>query len=65
MSKLDYDLAVAEYLRKKPVTRCPTVCAARTQARIGEADRAAYRDYVVAQEAARAERLRLLQQFPG
>ena len=65
MSNVDYDLAIAEYLRKKPVTRCPTVCAAPTQARIGEADRAAYRDYVAAREAARAERLRQLQQFPG
>ena len=65
MSKLEYDLAVAEYLRRKAVTRCPTVCAAPTQARIAEADRAAYRDYVAIREAARAERLRLLQQFPG
>ncbi|HEV2302569.1 MAG TPA: hypothetical protein VGR91_13455 [Stellaceae bacterium] len=65
MSKLDYDLAIAEYLRKKPITRCPTVCAAPTQARIGDEDRAAYRDYVAAKEAARAERLRLLQQYPG
>ncbi|HVH76436.1 MAG TPA: hypothetical protein VM755_16090 [Stellaceae bacterium] len=65
MSNVDYDLAIAEYLRKRSVTRCPTVCAAPTQARIGEADRAAYRDHVAAREAARAERLRQLQQFPG
>jgi hypothetical protein len=65
MSKHDDDLAVAEYLRSKPVTRCPTVCAAPTQARIADADRAAYREYVAAKEAARAERLRQLQQFPG
>jgi hypothetical protein len=65
MSKHEDDRLVDEYLRRKKVTRCPTVCAAPTQARIGEADRAAYREYVAAKEAERAERMRQLQQFPG
>ena len=63
MSETDYEAAVAAFLRSKGVTRCPTVCVVPTQATVGEADRAAYRDYVAAQEAARAEKLKALQQM--
>jgi hypothetical protein len=62
MSDADYEAAVAAFLKKKGVTRCPTVCAVPTQATVAEADRAAYRDYVTAQEAARIEKLRAAQQ---
>jgi hypothetical protein len=62
MSSADYEAAVAAFLRSKGVTRCPTVCAVPTQASVGEADRAAYRDYVAAKEAARVEKLKSLQQ---
>ncbi len=61
MSSADYEAAVADFLRKKGVTRCPTVCAVPTQASVGEADRAAYRDYVAAQEATRLQKLKSLQ----
>jgi len=60
MSRTDYETAIAHFLRTKSVTRCPTVCAVPTQATVAEADRAAYRDYVAAKEAARLERLKLL-----
>jgi len=63
MLSADYEAAVAAFLRKKGVTRCPTVCAVPTQASVGEADRAAYRDYVAAKEAARLEKLKSLQQI--
>ncbi len=63
MSSADYEAAVAAFLRSKGVTRCPTVCAVPTQASVGEADRAAYRDYVAAKEAARVEKLKSLQQI--
>ena len=63
MSSTDYEAAVAAFLRSKGVTRCPTVCAVPTQASVDEADRAAYRDYVAAKEAARVEKLRSLQQM--
>jgi hypothetical protein len=63
MSDPDYEAAVAAFLRSKGVTRCPTVCVVPTQATVGEADRAAYRDYVAAQEASRAEKLKALQQM--
>ncbi len=40
MSQSDYESAVAEFLRKKGVTRCPTVCVAPTHTEISAADRA-------------------------
>ena len=63
MSEADYEAAVAAFLRTKGVTRCPTVCIVPTQATVAEADRAAYRDYVAAKEAARVEKQKTLQQI--
>ena len=63
MSEADYEAAMAAYLRSKGVTRCPTVCVVPTQATVAEADRAAYRDYVAAREAARLEKQKTLQQI--
>jgi hypothetical protein len=63
MSEADYQAAIAAFLRTKGVTRCPTVCAVPTQATVTEADRAAYRDYVAAQEAARLEKQKSLHQL--
>ncbi|HUC12101.1 MAG TPA: hypothetical protein VL985_17010 [Stellaceae bacterium] len=60
MSPTDYEAAIAQYLQTKSVTRCPTVCAVPTQATIGDSDRAAYRNYVATQEAARLERVKSL-----
>ena len=62
MSDADYQAAVAVFLSTKGVTRCPTVCMVPTQATVAEADRAAYRDYIAAQEAARLEKQKTLQQ---
>jgi len=62
MSEADYEAAVDAFLKTKGVTRCPTVCAVPTQATITEADRAAYRDYITAKEAARLEKLKSAQQ---
>ena len=63
MSEADYEAAVTEFLRTKGVTRCPTVCVVPTQATIAEADRAAYRDYVAAKEAARLEKQKTIQEI--
>jgi hypothetical protein len=60
MSQTDDEAAVAQYLATKGVTRCPTVCAVPTQATIGDRDRAAFREYVAAQEAARQGRIKSL-----
>lgn len=67
MSQADDEAAVAAFLSTRGATRCPTVCAVPTQATIAEADRAAYRDYITAREAARVEKLKSAQlpvQFP-
>jgi hypothetical protein len=61
MSEADYEAAVAAFLSTKGVTRCPTVCAVPTQATVADADRAAYRDYIAAQETARQEKLKSAQ----
>ncbi len=58
MSPVEYDTAIAVFLKTNIVTRCPTVCAAPTQATVGEGDRAAYRDYVAAREAERRMKLK-------
>jgi hypothetical protein len=63
MSEADYQAAVAAFLSTKGITRCPTVCAVPTQATVAEADRAAYRDYIAAREAARLEKQKSLQQL--
>ena len=67
MSDADYQAAVAAFLSTRGVTRCPTVCAIPTQATVAEADRAAYRDYVMAKETARLEKLKSAQMahFPS
>lgn len=63
MSDAEYAKAVAEFMSKKGVTRCPTVCVVPTRASVDEADRAALRDYAAAREAARLEKLRNYQQM--
>ena len=45
MSETEYARAVAEFMSKKGVTRCPTVCVLPTHADVAEADRVALRDY--------------------
>ena len=63
MSQNEYDAAIAEFMRKKGITRCPTACAVPTHAAVSEADRAALRDYNAAREAARIEKARTFQLF--
>ena len=63
MSDTEYAKAVAEFMSKKGVTRCPTVCVVPTRGSVNEADRAALRDYAAAREAARLAKLRNYQQI--
>jgi len=69
MSETEYDAAVAEFIRNKGVTRCPTACVAPTNATVAETERAALRTHEGAREAARLEKLNSVQQtvfsFPG
>ena len=63
MSENEYAAAVAEFLRNKGITRCPTACAVATHGKPTEADRAALRDYDAAREAVRQQRLNRYQQM--
>ena len=62
MSQSEYDAAIAQFLAKKAVTRCPTACVTPTRTALAEDDKIALRNYVAAREAARLERLRDLPQ---
>lgn len=57
MSDNRYEAEVAAFIAKNGVTRCPTVCAAPTQAHIGEADRLALRRREAMIEARRQKRI--------
>ena len=55
MSDEDCD-AVAEFIRSRGITRCPTACVLPTQGVITAADRIALEQYVVARDRVRQER---------
>jgi len=61
MSQTEYDAALAQYLAKKAVTRCPTACVGRTRVSVAEQDREALRSYGAIREAARLEKIRSFQ----
>lgn len=63
MSENEYAAAVAEFMRKKGITRCPTACVVPTHGNVDEADRVALRDYDAAREAARQQKLNRYQQM--
>ncbi len=63
MSQNEQDALVAEFMRKKGITRCPTACAVPTHAAVSDADRAALSNYAAAKEAARQEKMRTFQLF--
>ena len=62
--RTDYEAVIAEFIRTKGVTRCPTACVLPTQGSIDPADQAALEQHAVAQERLRqtkaAARARLL-----
>jgi hypothetical protein len=64
-SEYNQEAIIAEHIRTKGVTRCPTACVVPTQASVTEADRAALEEYAVERarqrrEKAAAARARLL-----
>jgi len=62
MSQTEYEAAVAQFLAKKAVTRCPTACVGPTRVSVAEQDRAALRSYSETTEAARLGKIRSVQQ---
>jgi hypothetical protein len=55
MSDEDCD-AIAEFIRSKGITRCPTACVVRTQGAIGAVDRIALEEHAVARDRVQRER---------
>src|SRR5438034_7488197 len=49
--------AIAEFIRTKGITRCPTACVLPTQGLVGAADRAALEEYAVARDRTRREKM--------
>ena len=49
----DHDAVIAEFIRTKGITRCPTACVLPTQASIDAADQVALEKHAVAQEGLR------------
>jgi len=62
MSENEYAAAVAEFLNKRGVTRCPTACVVTTQGKVTETDRVALRKYHGVREAVRDQKLASYQQ---
>jgi len=48
--RIDYEVVIAEFIRTKGITRCPTACVSPTQGSIDAADQAALEKHAVAQE---------------
>jgi hypothetical protein len=53
MPESDREAAVAEFIRKRGITRCPTACVLPTQGSIAAADRAALEEYAMARDRVR------------
>jgi hypothetical protein len=49
----DCDSVIAEFIRTKGITRCPTACVLPTQGSVDEADRAALEEHATLQERSR------------
>ena len=50
------ETALAEFIRDKGITRCPTACVLPTQGEVAESDRAALAAYAIERERARRAR---------
>jgi hypothetical protein len=49
----DCDAIIAEFIRTRGITRCPTACVLPTQGSVDEADRAALEEHATVQERSR------------
>lgn len=56
ISEYNSQAIIAEYIRTKGVTRCPTACVVPTQASVTPADRAALEEYAVERARQRREK---------
>ena len=56
MTQEEYVALIADFIRRKGVTRCPTACALPTQGRVSPADRARLEKYWIDRERRLAQR---------
>jgi hypothetical protein len=56
ISDYNHEAVIAEYIRTKGVTRCPTACVVPTQASVNKADQAALEVYAVERNRQRREK---------
>jgi hypothetical protein len=56
ISHYNHEAVIAEYIRTKGVTRCPTACVVPTQASVNKADRTALEEYAVQRDRQRREK---------
>lgn len=56
ISSYNGDAVIAEYIRTKGVTRCPTACVVPTQGSVTAADRVALEQYRAARDQQRREK---------
>ena len=56
-SDQDFAAAVADFIRTRGVTKCPTACVLPTQASVAEDDRSALGEYAARRDQRRQERL--------
>ena len=55
--KDDPEAAVAEFIRKRGVTRCPTACVLPTQGLVAAADRAALKEHAIERDRIRRAKI--------
>jgi hypothetical protein len=63
MPEKDSEAAVAEFIRTKGVTRCPTACVLPTQGSVAAADREALEEYAVRRDRVRRARVAARTQY--
>ena len=56
MSETDCETVVAEFIRTKGITRCPTACVLPTHGLVAVADRAVLEEYAAARDRSRKAR---------
>ena len=57
MESIEQEAIIAEFIRIKGITRCPTACVSPTQASLDAADRAALEEHAIARDRSRRARM--------
>jgi hypothetical protein len=56
ITEYNHEAVIAEYIRTRGVTRCPTACVVPTQGSVDKADQAALGEYAIARDRQRREK---------